>query len=34
MSPFDLKSVFVCAYLRRRYGKWEHVSQHYRSWPR
>jgi hypothetical protein len=34
MSIFSVKSVHVCSYLRRRYGKWETVVSHYRSWPR
>lgn len=25
--------VFVHAYVRRRLGRLEHVSQHWRSWP-
>lgn len=28
-----LKSVFVCAYIRRRLGRDEHVRKHWRSWP-
>jgi hypothetical protein len=27
------KIVHVRAYQRFRYGKWEHVRAHYRSWP-
>ncbi|KRT56958.1 hypothetical protein Ga0076813_10716 [endosymbiont of Ridgeia piscesae] len=27
------KSVYVHAYSRFRYGRWEYVSQHYRSMP-
>jgi hypothetical protein len=27
------KSVFVNAYVRWRFGRIEHVCQHYRSWP-
>jgi hypothetical protein len=27
------KSVFVRNYWRFRKGKWEHVCDHYRSWP-
>lgn len=27
------KSVFVRNYWRFRKGNWEHVSQHFRSWP-
>jgi len=28
-----IKSVFVRDYWRFRKGQWEHVSQHFRSWP-
>lgn len=28
-----LKSVFVCKYVRRRFGRIEHVCQHWRSHP-
>ena len=28
------KTVFVREYLRHRFGKWERVRSHYRSWPR
>jgi hypothetical protein len=36
MSTFaaDGKTVFVRDYLRLRFGKWEHVSSHYRNRPR
>lgn len=27
------KTVHVCAYVRFRKGKLEHVCQHWRSWP-
>ena len=27
------KLVYVHAYLRRRFGRWEHVCSHFRSWP-
>ena len=27
------KVVYVRDYNRFRYGKWEHVSSHFRSWP-
>lgn len=28
-----LQAVFVHAYSRYRFGKWEWVVSHYRSWP-
>lgn len=28
------KVVHVCAYVRMRFGRKEHVCEHYRSWPR
>jgi hypothetical protein len=28
-----VKSVFVHAYIRTRFGRLEHVSAHFRSWP-
>lgn len=33
MSYSKIKSVFVHAYDRFRFGKWEHVRQHWRSHP-
>jgi hypothetical protein len=32
-ARMDRKSVFVRNYLRFRYGQWEHVCSHYRTWP-
>lgn len=29
----QVKTVFVRAYLRRRFGRDENVRQHWRSWP-
>jgi hypothetical protein len=29
----QVKSVFVRAYRRHRFGREEHVRQHWRSWP-
>ena len=33
LAPFHPKTVFVGAYARWRYGKWEHVVSHFRSLP-
>lgn len=33
MAYSHMKSVFVRAYRRFRFGQWEMVCQHYRSWP-
>ena len=33
MSYLRVKSVYVCSYTRRRFGRWEHVCQHWRSHP-
>lgn len=30
---WSMKPVFVRAYLRFRFGQWERVRQHYRSYP-
>jgi hypothetical protein len=33
MSYINLKSVFVHTYWRFRFGRWERVTQHWRSHP-
>jgi len=33
MAISKVKSVYVCAYPRFRFGRWESVRQHWRSHP-
>lgn len=33
MAAANVKSVYVCGYLRYRFGRWESVCQHWRSHP-